>query len=171
MTIARPDADEHSAYFGGYVALVTEADVLDVLEAQMDERRVLLAGLDAEAARHRYEPGKWSVKELLGHLLDCERVLAYRGLVAARDNGVTLPGFDQDAWMTRADFHQRSLPSLLDELDLVRGSTLALFASLDDTALAGRVRIEGSPTSARAVPWIVAGHERHHMTVLRERYL
>lgn len=171
MTIPRPQADECNAYFGGYVARVVEDDVIGLLEQQMAERRALLGGLDDGRALHRYAPGKWSLKEVLGHLLDCERVFAYRALSAARGDPAPLPGFEQDDWITTAHFDALPLGSLLDDLDDTRRATLALYRGFDEAALARRAMANGTPVTPRALVWILAGHERHHMDVIRQRYL
>jgi uncharacterized damage-inducible protein DinB len=171
MSLARPTAEEHSEYFGKYIGLVTEDDVLALLTAQQDERRALLGELDEARATHRYESGKWSLKEVLGHLIDCERVFAYRALSAARGDTTPLPGFDQDVWMADARWDEPPLGTILDEFEVVRSSSLALLSSLDERQATRRTEIEGSPISVRAIAFILAGHERHHMDVVRTRYL
>jgi uncharacterized damage-inducible protein DinB len=165
-----PDADEYAPFYAGYVAAVPTGDVLATLADQHDATAALLAGLDEPRARHRYAPGKWSVKEMVGHLADTERVFAYRAVCAARGETAALPGFDENAWVAAASFDARPLASLLAELRVVRQATLALYRSLDEAALARRVVANGAPVTARALVWITAGHERHHQNVLRERY-
>jgi len=171
MPLSRPAPDEYSAYFGKYVDLVSEDDVLSLLAAQQEQRRALLGSLDEAQATHRYESGKWSLKELLGHLIDCERVFGYRALTACRGDGASVPGFEQDAWVAAARFDERPLGDLLHELELLRGANLALFASFDQREGSRCVESEGQRVSARAAAWILAGHERHHMDVVRTRYL
>ena len=162
---------EFLPYYARYVALVPEGNVLDALEAQLADTVALVDRVGEARAGHRYAPGKWSVRELLGHVVDTERVFAYRALCAARGETAQLPGFDENAWVAGADFDARTLGSLMGELTAVRRATLALFRNMDEAALARRVVANGAPLSARAVAWIVAGHERHHQALLRDRYL
>lgn len=169
--IARPGPDECAPYFAQYLAKVPEGDLLDILEGQWEELGCLLEELDDEAADYRYAEGKWSVKELLGHLLDAERIFAYRLLCIARGEQAPLPGFDENAYVANGGFDARPLESLLEEYDLVRGSTLALLRGLDEAAFDRRGTSNKNPVSVRALAWILAGHEHHHMSVLRERYL
>ncbi|HEX6964640.1 MAG TPA: DinB family protein [Gemmatimonadaceae bacterium] len=168
---SRPAADEHLPYYERYITTVPAGDVLATLESQLRETVVLLEGISEEQAAYRYAPGKWSVKEVIGHVSDTERVFSYRALCAARGETAALPSFEQDDYVAQANSDGRTMRSLLDELTAVRQSSLALFRSLDDTALARRVVASGAPVSARALAWIIAGHERHHLRILRERYL
>lgn len=169
--IARPGPDECAPYFAQYLAKVPEGDLLDILESQWEELGCLLEELDDEAADYRYAEGKWSVKELLGHLLDAERIFAYRLLCIARGEQAPLPGFDENAYVAKGGFAARPLEALLEEYDLVRGSTLALLRGLDEASFDRRGTSNKNPVSVRALAWILAGHEHHHMSVLRERYL
>lgn len=166
-----PAADEHLPYYGKYIATVPAGDVLATLEAQVGETISLLGGLDEEKAAYRYAPGKWSVKQVIGHVADTERVFSYRALCAARGETAPLPSFEQDDYVANGNFDGRTLDSLVDELTAVRRATLALFRSMDDTALARRVVASGAPVTPRALAWIIAGHERHHRRLLREHYL
>jgi uncharacterized damage-inducible protein DinB len=165
------DGGEFLPYYAAYVALVPPGDVLARLESQLADTVAVVDGVGEERAGHRYAPGKWSVRELLGHVVDSERVFTYRALCAARGETAALPGFDENAWTAGADFDRRSLNSLMGELTAVRRATLALFRNLDEAALARRVVANGAPVSARALAWIIAGHELHHRRLLQERYL
>jgi len=169
--IPRPQADEYAPYFAQYLAKVPDGDLLDLLEAQWEELGCLLEDLDDEAADFRYAEGKWSVKEVLGHILDAERIFAYRLLRIARADPTPLAGFDENAYVAAAGFQARPLESLLEEYDLVRGHTLALLRGLDADCFRRSGTSNGKPVSARALAWLIAGHERHHMGVLKERYL
>lgn len=166
-----PDPAEYAAYYRRYVDTVPAGDLLVTLEKQLEELVALVDGVGEARAGHRYAEGKWSVKELLGHVADTERIFAVRTLCAARGEPADLPGFDENAYVARANFDARTLNSLLGELTAVRRATLALLRSLDEEALARRVTANGHPMTARALAWIIAGHERHHANVLRERYL
>jgi len=163
--IPRPQADEYAPYFAQYLAKVPDGDLLDLLEAQWEELGCLLEDLDDEAADFRYAEGKWSVKEVLGHILDAERIFAYRLLRIARADPTPLAGFDENAYVAAAGFQARPLESLLEEYDLVRGHTLALLRGLDADCFRRSGTSNGKPVSARALAWLIAGHERHHMGV------
>jgi uncharacterized damage-inducible protein DinB len=169
--ITRPGPGEFAPPHAVYISLVPVGDLLETLESQWEELGCLLEELDDDAADYRYAEGKWSVKEVLGHLVDAERIFAYRLLCIARGEKASLPGFDEDAYVAHAGFCARPLEALLEEYDLVRGSTLALLRGLDEAALTRRGLSNGHPASARALAWTLAGHELHHLGVLRERYL
>jgi uncharacterized damage-inducible protein DinB len=167
----RPDAAEYTPYYGTYIGKVPEGDLLLTLEDQRRETQRLLAGLSEARALHRYAPGKWSIKEVIGHLADTERVFCYRALRFARADDTALPGFDEKAWVPAGKFDSRSLQALAAELDAVRRATLALFRGLDATALSRRGTANNNAVTVRALAWIIAGHERHHVALLHERYL
>lgn len=171
MPIERPTPGEVTPHYQAYVDRAPEGDVEEVLIRQRDEVRKLLSGLTSEQFHYRYAPGKWSVAEVLGHVIDCERVLAYRLLAFARGDTTPLPGFDQDEYVRQANFDARDLDDLLAEHRAVRDATLALLPSLD-LERQGRTGVaNGAAFTVRAMPFVIAGHERHHLTVLRERYL
>lgn len=168
--IARPGPGEHPESYTRYIELVRGADAGDALAAQLPATLALLRPLDEARAAHRYAPGKWSVKEVLGHVTDAERVFGYRALTFARRDETPLPGFDEAAWTPAGDFDRRPLPELLEDFAAVRAATLRLFRSLEPEALLRRGRANQAPVSVRALAWIIAGHELHHGNVLRERY-
>jgi uncharacterized damage-inducible protein DinB len=167
----RPAADEHAPYYVRYIGLVPDGDIVRTLELQLPQMLALVSGSSEEQANHRYAPDKWSVKQLVGHVIDAERVFSYRALVAARGDAASLPGFEQDEYVAAGAFESRSLRSLVHEFDVVRRSSIALFASLSAEAWDRRVVASGNPVTARALAWIIAGHELHHRQVLREKYL
>lgn len=169
--LRRPTPDDHPAYFQHYVDLVPEDDVLAVLEAQLDERRDLIGSLSEAQAGRRYEPGKWSIREIFGHLCDAERVFAYRALSLARGETVSMPGFDHDAWIGTAGHDGRSLASLEHEWAMTRHASLTLFASFDDEAWARTGTCNDKHTAVVSLPFLIAGHERHHVNVINSRYL
>ena len=166
--------DEHAPYYGRYVGRAQEAvgdgDAVAHLAAQGERTAALLRGVSPERAGFRYEPGKWSVREVVGHVADTERIMAYRVLRIGRGDDTPLPGFDQDVFMAASGFDARTLPDLADELAAVRRATLALVSHLDDAALARRGTASGNPVSVRALVAIIAGHELHHLAILEERY-
>jgi len=167
----RPAADEHAPYYARYIGHVPDGDIVRTLESQLPQTVALFSGLTDEQANFRYAPGKWSVKESLGHVIDGERVFSYRALVAARGDSVSLPGFEQDDYVVTGNSDARSLASLVAEFEAVRRSSIALFDSLSGEAWDRRVVASGNPVSARALAWIIAGHELHHRQILREKYL
>ena len=163
-------AGEYSPVYAKYVQVVPAGDVLASLESQLAGTVAVLDAFGEDGAGYRYAPGKWSVREVVGHVVDAERVFAYRAMCAARGETAALPSFDENAWVESADFERRTLASLMGELTAVRRATLALFRNLDDRALARRVVASGVPVTARALAWIIAGHELHHRRLLEERY-
>lgn len=169
--IPRPAAAEYAPYYGRYIDKVPAGDLLRTLEGQARETQALLAGLSDAKALHRYAPDKWSIKEVIGHVADTERVFSYRALRFARADETPLPGFDEKAWAPAGRFDARSLKDLAGELDAVRRATIALFSGLDTEALARRGTADDKPITVRALAWIIAGHERHHVALLHERYL
>lgn len=170
-TISRPAPSEYIPYYGTYIQQVPDGDVLELLERQVDETCDLLRRVPASRWRHRYAPGKWSLAEVVGHVIDAERVFVHRALRFARGDQTPLPGFDENAWAPRSGYDARPLPDILGELRAQRLASLAFFRSLDDEAVGRTGTANNAPISVRALLWIIAGHERHHVRVLRERYL
>lgn len=166
----RPTTDEYDPYYAAYVTAVPEGDVLVSLERQGDETLTLLTGLSGERWQFRYAPGKWSVAEVLGHLCDTERVLSHRALRFARADPTPLPGFEQDDYVAAGLFDRRDPAGLLAEYRAVRSATLTLFANLPDDAPIRRGVANEVSVSVRALVYIIAGHERHHVGILKERY-
>jgi len=171
MPDIRPAADEHSPYYGAYVALVPDGDVVATLAGQVEATLAAVRPLTEEQARFRYAAGKWSVKEVVGHLTDAERVFTYRALWFGRGAGDPLPSFDEDAWVPPAEFDAVPLDELLDGFASVRSATVALLSQFPRDAWRRRGIASGKPITVRALAWITAGHERHHLRVLQERYL
>jgi hypothetical protein len=168
---ARPDASEYAPFYEKYVTLVPEGDVIVTLSRQFADTRALLDTVPEEKADGRYEPDKWSIKELVGHLIDGERVFAYRALRFARGDETPLPGFEQDDYVRAANFDTRTLRSLVNEFEHVRASTVLMLQGLDDSAWQRRGKANDSEVSVRAIAHIIAGHEAHHMNIIRTRYL
>lgn len=168
--IQKPDHEEYSTFYAGYVNLVPSGDVKDVLQVQLNETLGLLEGLTESKQAFRYAEGKWSIAEVLGHIIDTERVMSYRLLRIARGDTTPLAGFDQDAFVQGGGFDHIPFVELLREYEAVRRSTIAMLHNLSVEALALVGNANGNPVSARALSYIIAGHERHHMNVLKERY-
>ena len=167
----RPAADEFPEYYARYVALVPDGDIAGTLSGQLEATLAPVAALSEEQALHRYAPGKWSIKEVLGHVADAERVFAYRLLRFARADATPLPGFEENDYVPAGRFDDRPLADLVTELRAVRVATLALARGLPPDALDRRGTASGGSFTARGTLWIIAGHELHHRGVLRERYL
>jgi uncharacterized damage-inducible protein DinB len=167
----RPASTDYAPYYGRYVDRVPDGSIVETLRHQLADTLALVAGLPEPKARHRYAPGKWSVKEVLGHVADCERVFAYRALRIGRGDTTPLAGFDQDAYAAVAPYDERPLASIVAELQAVRAATLALLEGFDEAAWGRRGTANDVPVSVRAIAWIIAGHERHHREVLRGHYL
>jgi hypothetical protein len=169
--LQRPAADEVSSYFTNYTSLVPDGDVRDHLRRQQHETIVLLSGVSEERASRGYAPGKWTLKESLLHVMDSERVFAYRMLRIARGDATPLPGFDQDVWVPNSAAGGRALASLLLEYTAVRAATVQLVENIEPAAWVRRGTASGVALSARALAYIIAGHELHHHKLFRERYL
>jgi hypothetical protein len=166
----RPAPDEYAAYYAGYVARVPAGDIVAILETQIERTRALLASVPETMADHAYAPGKWTIREVIGHLSDAERVFAYRALRFGRGDTTELAGFDENAYVPAGGFGGRSLASLIDELVAVRKASVALFRGLPAGAWLRRGVASGHVVTVRALAWIMAGHELHHRAILEERY-
>lgn len=168
--VPTPAPDEYAPFYAGYVAAVAGEDVRALLARQLPALDAACAALSEEGALHRYAPGKWSIKEVVGHLADTERVFSYRALRVARGDATPLPGFDENAFVAAAGSDRRPLGELLDELRLVRASTLALLDGVQAEAWERRGTASGAEVSLRALAHIMAGHVEHHFGILGERY-
>lgn len=167
----RPESGEYDPYFQRYVDLVSEGDILEILQRNIADTADFLGGLTEEQGGHRYAPDKWTLQEVVGHITDTERVFVYRALRFSRGDTTPLPGFEQDAFVRSAAFGSRTLGAITAELVAVRGATLAFLRGLTPEQLCLRGVADGAELSVRAIPVILAGHELHHMKVIRERYL
>ena len=168
----RPASSEFVSYYQAYLDLVP-ADVTDILKhlkKQGLEMLTLMRTLDDAGAEYRYQPGKWSIKEVVGHLIDTERLFAFRALWFARGEPQDQPGMDENLWGSTSNAHARALPDLWREQHVCRTDHVYLFRSLDQEGLDRSGAANGSSMTARAIPWLIAGHERHHLNVLKERY-
>ena len=170
-TATRPQTTDYLPYYERYVSLVPEGDVLDTLAGQLDSTLALLRSIPEERAGFRYAPDKWSIKELVGHVIDTERIFAYRALRFARNDQTHLSGFEQDDYIRNANFDQCRLSDLADEFEHVRRGNLLMLRHLDDAAWDRRGVANDAEVSVRALAFIMAGHELHHMNVLTGKYL
>jgi hypothetical protein len=172
MRTGRPEPGEYAAYAEDDLNQLAGDDAIEVLQASEHEVRQLFAPLtDDDVAGLAYAPGKWTVKEVLAHLIDDERVFAYRALCVARGDTTPLPGFDEKLYAANSGAESRPLQSLLEEYRVVRLATVALLAPLTPEAWLRRGMTNGYSASARGLAFHIAGHEQHHLRILRERYL
>lgn len=171
-TIDKPLEGEYNPYTITYInQLPDDGEVLQHLAAGLGAMQELVAPLSETQLLHRYAPGKWSIKEVLVHIMDAERIFAYRALRIARNDKTPLPGFEENDYTPQSFADGRSIESIMTEYEAVRRNTLLLFDGLPDETATRSTVINNHNTSLRALPYIIAGHELHHITILRERYL
>lgn len=167
----RPDRSEYDPYYERYVALVEDNQILDTLAAQPTKLQDLLTGLPEERGTFRYADGKWSIKELLGHLIDGERMFAYRLFRISRGDQTPIEGFEQDGYIENAYSDQRSFADLFEEFSLLRRANMIFVNNLPDDAWSRIGTANNVKISVRALVYIMAGHIEHHLGILKERYL
>jgi hypothetical protein len=168
---SRPDKSEYPAYCEGYIERVPAGNIVDILRGQLEDSLALFRSIPEARGGYRYAEGKWSVKELIGHVTDGERIFAYRALRFSRGDATPLAGFEQDDYVRGGGFDRRGLKDLIDEFEHVRRATISLFSSLDGEAWSRRGSANQNEMSVRAIAFVVAGHERHHVEILQTRYL
>lgn len=168
---ARPESGEYAPYYDKYISQVPDGDINRLLESQIRDTANLVRGIPEARGGHRYAEGKWSIREVVGHLCDAERVFGYRAMRFARSDNTPLPGFDENAFVANSRFDARTLASLIDEFEAVRGGSVALLAGLDEDEWIRRGTANNNEMSVRALAWTIAGHELHHRGLLQERYL
>jgi len=166
----RPETSEYAGYYASYIAKVPGSDVLSVLESQRLQMLQLFAGRSERDGSFRYAPGKWTVKEVLGHIVDTERVFTYRALRFARADQTPLPGFEQEDYVRSGAFGARTLADLAEEFGVVRGASIGLFRSFKEDVWVRRGKADGKEVSVRALAFITTGHQIHHRIILEERY-
>jgi uncharacterized damage-inducible protein DinB len=171
MPVGRPSADEYSGFNPAYVSLVPETEVADALARQPDEVRALLASVTGDRERFRYAPGKWSIRQVVGHMVDVERVFGHRAFSIARADPAPLPGFDESAYAEVAGADARSLADLLDEFAVVRRSNRFVLEHVSERDWQTVGIANNAKVSVRALAFLLVGHARHHMKILAERYL
>jgi len=170
--LQRPDPSEYNPLFHAEIMDVPDTDdFAAMLRDQVYDTERVLGEFGEEHASVRYAPEKWTVREVVGHLSDCERILSYRALRIARGDLTVLPGFDENAYVPAADFERRTLKSVFDELVAVRSATVALVEGLDDESASRRGNVGSGTITVRALLYVIAGHERRHRALLIERYL
>lgn len=166
----RPGPDEYNTFYKGYVDSVPDGDLMPFLAAQCRQVQHLISGVPAEKEHFRYAEGKWSVRQVFGHMVDTEWIFGYRLLRIARGDTTPLPGMDQDVFVNGANFEERGLGSMLSEFSGLRTATMALTDSLPADVLDRKGEASGFPVTVRALGWIIAGHCQHHLNILSDRY-
>jgi hypothetical protein len=170
MTRGRPDASEYAPFYHGYISSVPDGDVLALLRSGGRELIEALERIPESRGGHRYAPDKWTIREVIGHLIDAERIFGYRALPFARADQTPVPGFDENEYVKSAGSDARTIADLARELAVVRESSALMFESLPEDAWLRTGIANGNAISVRAIAYVVAGHPRHHLRILRERY-
>jgi hypothetical protein len=169
--LERPDPSEYAEYYGRYVAQVPDGDILQILRDQLGETLTLLQSVPEGRETYRYAEGKWSLREVVGHIVDTERVFGYRALHMVREPGIHLPAMDQDAWASASRANERTLDDLCGEWAAIRQAGVHFFSTLNEEQ-GGRTGVaSGFEFTVRSFPWIIAGHERWHRYLLGRDYL
>jgi hypothetical protein len=167
----RPVPNEYAPFYARYVDRVPAGDIVEILRAQIVETSSVLLGIPDDRTTVGYAPGKWTIRDIVGHIADTERIMSYRALRFARGDRTPVPGFEESDYAPNARASDREMTDLVSELKLVRASTVALFTGLPAEAWRRAGSANGNEISVRALAAVVAGHERHHLAVIRERYL
>ncbi len=166
----RPRTGDNNPYYDRYISLIGDDDIIEVLEEQRKTSEKFLKTFTEKQGNYSYADGKWTVKEVLGHVIDTEKIMAYRALAFARGEKQSLPGFEQDDYVAESNFNNRSLDDLINEFLTARESNIILFKSFDEEILNRRGIASESEVTVLALIYIIAGHEKHHMKILREKY-
>jgi hypothetical protein len=169
--IERPGTDEYNDYYAGYVNRVPDGDIMTILADSQAEAERLLSELSADQADFCFAPGEWTIKEVVGHLVDAERAFGYRAFAFSRNEASPLPGFEQDDYVREGNLGARALPDLLEELSLLRRANLIAFRYITPEASHRRGIASDNPVTVRALVYILAGHTLYHLEDLREKYL
>ncbi|MEW5842902.1 MAG: DinB family protein [Bacteroidota bacterium] len=167
----RPDQNEYAPSYQQYIKDVPQIDILEYLKQQLDETVKLFSGVSEEKALFRYAPDKWSVKEVLGHIMDGERIFAYRALCISRGEKNSLPGFEQNDYVANANFDKLNLVDIVEEFAALRKSNLKMFGNFSEEMWTRKGIANKNEVTVRAIVYLLAGHALHHLNVVRERYL
>ena len=170
MKIDRPQENEYPPFYAGYVARVPETEILEVLREQPKELKRIADSVGADKERFRYASDKWSVRELFGHLVDAERFFGHRAFCISRGDANPLPGFDEKLYVSQSSYDSRSLSELVKDFSLLREANSRHLENLEATAFSREGVANGAKVTVRALAYIMTGHARHHLAVLRERY-
>jgi hypothetical protein len=169
--IGRPEKGEFASFYENYIAGVSGNDILATLDEQRRQMLLLLSGRNESDGDIRYAPGKWSVKEVLGHICDAERIFSCRAMRFARNDSTPLPGFNENNYVANGPFAKHPLPDLIEDFIAVRRATVSLFRNFDEQAWTRRGVANNNEVTVRAIAYIIAGHELHHRRILEEKYL
>lgn len=169
--LQRPSHDEYSSFYTGYIGLVPDGDYVSILNNQEKDLVTIFLSLSEEQALSRYAPGKWSLKEVLAHITDTERIMSYRLLRIARGDTTDLPGFDQDIFIANASFDEVAITDLIKDFQAVRKATLALLPTISEAAWARLGTANTFTISARALAYVIVGHAQHHLNMVEQKYL
>jgi hypothetical protein len=167
----KPSIEEYPAYYGTYIDLVPEGSLEDILLSQLEETTVLLSDITETQENYRYALGKWTLKEVIGHITDTERIMSYRLLRIARGDQTPLAGFNEEQYVKNASFHSYSLTDVVEDFIAVRRSTLTLVNGLSEEVWSRKGLANDSEISVNALAYIIAGHELHHVKIIKEKYL
>ncbi|ANS75888.1 hypothetical protein AWM70_15895 [Paenibacillus yonginensis] len=169
--VNRPSAEEYPAYYQGYIELVPDGEITDLLAGKLNDVGDWIDQLPEELGEYRYAPEKWTFKEVLGHMIETERIMSYRLLCVARGDQTPLPGFDENEYVSNAAVVSRTFEEIAKDYTAVRTATLTLLSGLSEEAWPRKGTVNGNPTTVRALAYIIAGHELHTLGILKERYL
>ncbi len=167
----KPDKSEYASYYETYFSEIPEGNILELYEKQINEVKEFFGGISSSKLNFRYAKGKWTVKEILGHIIDTERIFAVRALCFSRNESQALPGFDENEYVSSSNFGDQTIASLLNQFELGRKSALEMFRSFNDEMWLRKGTASNNIMSVRAVPFIIAGHASHHIRMIKERYL
>lgn len=170
LIIGPPQPGEHAEYYGRYISLVNGSDILGTLDSQRRQMLLLLSGRDENEGDFRYAPDKWTMKEVLGHVCDTERIFAYRALRISRGDRTPIEGFEQDDYVRNGPWGRVQFPEVIEDYIAVRRATLTLLRNLDEAAWDRRGIANKNEISVRAIAYLIAGHELHHRRILEEKY-
>jgi len=167
----RPDKTEYADYYHKYVQNVPEGNITDILEDQLNSAVEFLSNISEDKSLYRYEPDKWSIREVLGHIVDSERVFAYRALRFSRGDQKSLQSFDENFYINHSNYNSISLKNLIEEFFHLRKSTIALFNGMKNEMWLNKGNASGYDVTVRGLAYIIAGHTEHHLRIIKERYL
>lgn len=170
MSPRRPDVTEYPDYYGKYIALVPETAIMDYLDQQNMETASFFKSIDSHLLDFRYAPGKWCIREILSHCSDTERIFAYRALCISRDPGTPLQGYDQDRYVSSSSASAREMTGLIEEFSTLRTANLTMFKAFTDEQWMHQGQVNGYDLTVRSIPFIIAGHLRHHMDFITKKY-
>ena len=171
MIISRPKTGEYHPFYQKYIDQIDTDDALGFLKVQEKEVYGFLKSIPAEKAGYAYAEGKWQLREVLGHVMDTERIMAFRALSIARGEKGMLPGFEENDYVANANFKERTWVGMIDEFPIVRQATISLLENVGEKALGNIGQANGTTLSFRGVVWIIVGHCQHHLSIIKERYL